>query len=180
MRLDAATSRTTPPQVAVAAAAGCDGMSLVEMLLSLATISLVLGGAVLVSESLRAGTADHQTRETLMALRVALTAYHDHHGRWPRGSTESEAIRELATDPSTLSLIQSLRVNTDPRGRTRVFDGYGKPIRYIVRAEGDASYADFVSAGPDGKFGDLASDSPQVRNDAVDNIYGSDLEAPTP
>ncbi len=156
------------------------GMSLTELLLSLALVYLGLGGVALVSESLRTSTADRQTRDTLRTLQACLSSYHDRHGSWPPGPTASDAIKAMLDDPVTAPLIKPLRLSADADGSLQAHDGYGCPIRYLLRPHGSAIHAQFVSAGPDGQFGDLTSEHQELRSHAMDNVYSSDLETPTP
>lgn len=155
-------------------------MGLVELLLSFAMTTAILGGLILVSESLRTDTSEQQTRETLRKLRAALTQYHHRHGTWPPGASTSAAIKALLADPATAEQIKPLPLDTDPQGALHVRDGYGRPLRYFVETRGNTTMADFVSPGPDGQFGDLTSNHPQLRSNAMDNLFGSDMEAPTP
>ena len=156
------------------------GMTLVELLLSVAVSAVTLGGITLISESLRTDTSDQQTRRTLRLLRRSLTHYHNRHAAWPSGPTTADAIRSLQEDPEAAAMLRPLRPADSPQHKWIIRDGYDRPIRYAVGTDGNTVVADFVSAGPDGRFGDLASDHPKRRLDAMDNLYGSDLEAPTP
>ena len=155
-------------------------MSLVELLLSITMCTVTLGGLVLVSESLRTDQSDYQTRVALRAMQDAATRYRDLHGRWPTGTTTGAVIDAMLAEPSTAPLIQPLRLDTDPAGGFRVLDGYDGPIRYIPPDRSDDARVDFVSAGPDGRIGNLAADNPDLRDEAMDNLYASDLETPTP
>ncbi len=156
------------------------GMALVEMLLAASVIGIVLGGLILASQSLRTETCEQQTRSTLRHLRAALRQYHQRHGAWPSGPTITTAVKALRADPAAAPLLAHITVRTGPGGQIDVHDGYGRPIRYVVEPRGGKIQADFVSAGPDGRFGDPASTHSHVRSDAVDNLYGSELETPTP
>ncbi len=155
-------------------------MGLVELLLSMAAVVVVLGGVVLVSESLRADTSELQTRTTLGQLRLALKRYHARHGHWPPGLTDTAVLCALLADPVTAPIVQPLPLCRDRQGMIRVHDGYDQPIRYVVDATSGAMAVDFVSAGADGRFGDLTFNHPGVHRDAMDNLYGSDLETPRP
>jgi len=156
------------------------GMTIVELLLSMAASAVTLGGVTLISESLRTDTSDQQTRRTLRLLRISLTHYHNRHAAWPPGPTTADAVRALLADPEAAVMLRPLRLPDSPQHEWTLRDGYDRPIRYAVGTDGNTVVADFVSAGPDGRFGDLASDHPERRLDAMDNLYGSDLETPTP
>ena len=155
-------------------------MTIVELLLSVAVSAVILGGVTLISESLRTDTSDQQTRRTLRLLRRALIQYHDRHGAWAPGPTTADAVRALRADPKAAAILQPLRIPDSPEHEWIIRDGYDRPIRYAVETDGNTVVADFVSAGPNGRFGDLASNHPERRLDAMDNLYGSDLEAPAP
>lgn len=156
------------------------GMTMVELLLSIAVSAVILGGITLISETLRTDTSDRQTRRVLRLLRKALVDYHTRHEAWPPGATTSDAVRRLLADPEAATILRPLRLSDTPDHELIVRDGYDRPIRYTVETDGNTVVADFVSAGPDGRLGDLTSDHPEQRIDAMDNLYGSDLEAPTP
>src|SRR5690606_18809275 len=130
----------------------------------------------LVSASLRNDTADARTRQTLATLRRALLHYEETHGRGLAGSTP-RGIETLLADRTTVSIVQSLTLTRTDEGAT-VLDGFGRPVRFQPRAADGARQADFVSAGPDGRFGDPTSTNPDERSAAMDNLYGSDMEGP--
>lgn len=142
------------------------GMGLTEFVLSLAVVAGVLAGLVFTSNSLRVTHADRQTRETLRALRTALVAYERRHGQWPPGPAD-RALQTLALDPVSAPALRPLVLGTNAAGGPIVRDGYGHEIRYVRLPHADAP--DFVSGGPDGAFAD-----------ATDNLYGSDMQTPTP
>lgn len=155
-------------------------MGLVELLFSLAAVAIVLGVLVLISESLRRDTSERKTRDVLRTLRMALNAYHDRHDAWPVGPGPAQALAALLDDPVTEAMVRPLSLVTDDQGGLAVQDGYGCPIGYVRRTDGGAERVDFVSAGPDGQFGDLGSGHPKMRSAAIDDLYGSDLEPPIP
>ena len=157
----------------------CGGMTLVELLLTNTFIAMILGGLILISQSLRNDACEQQTRSTLRQLRSALKAYHRQHNTWPQESTTSEAVKTLLSDNATASIVRPLNLGRDDQNQLCVRDGYGHPVRYVVQSRHNIVHADFISAGPDGRFGDLTSQSPRLRDDAADNLYGFDLETPT-
>ncbi len=153
-------------------------MTLVELMLSVAIASAVLGVLVLVSASLRAGIGEDRTRQVLLTLHDALATYRQTHETDPAGHTH-EVIKLLFEDAATAPILESLsRDQTQDSDVVR--DGYGRPVRYLPPAPDVSLPGDFVSAGPDRRFGDPASDQPDDRRAAIDNLYGSDMEAPTP
>jgi type II secretory pathway pseudopilin PulG len=164
------------------------GMTFTEMLLSMVLVAAVLGGLQVVSASLRAESADEQTRRTLRALRAAAVLHLrlEHNGDVSadavaalRGGLTADVLKVLLANPRTASLLASLRVDHAADGSLIVRDGYGRPIRYLPPAATDddtnvrtTTPGDFVSAGPDGRFGAPAGNDPA----AADNLYGSDME----
>ncbi len=153
-------------------------MTLVELMLSIAMACAVLGVLVLVSASLRAGIGDDRTRQVLTTLHDALAKYRQTYTADPTGRTH-EVIKLLFEDAATAPILESLSRDRT-QGADVVRDGYGRPVRYLPPAPDGSRPGDFVSAGPDRRFGDPASDQPGDRRAAIDNLYGSDMEAPTP
>ncbi|MBI1336164.1 MAG: hypothetical protein GC164_04280 [Phycisphaera sp.] len=161
-------------------------MTLIEMMLAMAVIAGVLGVLVMVSESLRAENAQSRTRARLTTLRAALVRYHDKHGVWPEGDT-SHALGTLLADNDVAQLVIPLGPVCGIDGRWRLRDGYGGEIVYRLNTthtddpdHPTRTEADFVSPGADGHFGNSDSSSEPRRQAAVDNLYGSDLEAVAP
>lgn len=158
------------------------GMSLTETLLAAAAIALLLSGLVVASNSLRTGIADRQTRDTLERLQAALTKYHEMHRRYPEGPTEA-AMAALMKDTDTRAIIRGLDIIRGTRGDQdflTCLDGYGHPVFYIAPQPGARHRPEFVSAGKDGLLGDQNSKDSTDRGHAIDNLYGSDMEALTP
>ncbi len=153
----------------------CLGMTLTELMLCSVLAVAVMGALSLVSASLRNDTAEQQTRATLRTLREALVLYRETHGDWPRGSTH-EVLEALLSERATMELIEGLTVTRTSEGLT-VLDGFGRAVVYLPVSE-DRSEGDFVSAGPDGRFGDSRSTDPRQRSAAMDNLYGADTERP--
>lgn len=172
-------------------------MTLTEMVLALVLIAGVLGGLQMLSASLRADSADEQTRRTLRTLRAAAIL---HHHLAQRGEANAASVAALRTGPTDAALAALL---AHPRtaailapvetaftrtadGRLIARDGYGRAIRYLPPPPSrpdqpaDAYHdtpGDFVSCGPDGRFGDPpASDPAGYTPGTADNLYGSDLE----
>ncbi len=154
-------------------------MTFTEMLLSMVLVSAVLGGLQVLSASLRAETADEQTRRTLRSLRVAAVLHHRLHEQGEvsddavaalRHGPTSAALAVLQAHPRTAALLASVKIDFAADGTMIARDGYGRPIRYLPAAAPPAA-GDFVSAGPDGRFGASPADPA-----AADNLYGSDLE----
>ena len=170
-----------PPRLARRASARRrTGMTLVELLLASVAIAIIFGGLILASQSLRNDACDRKTRSTLRQLRGALQAYYDRHNSWPPEPTTHAALSDLLADTASAPFVRSLDLRTDDRGQMCILDGYGQAVRYVIQSGHDAAGADFVSAGPNGRFGDLTSENRSHRQDAADNLYGWDLETPTP
>lgn len=158
------------------------GMSLTETLLAAVVIAMLLSGLVVASNSLRTGIADRQTRETLQKLQVSLAKYHEMHHRYPEGPTEA-AMAALMKDAHTRAIIRGLdliRDNRESQGSLACLDGYGHPVFYIAPQPGARHRPEFVSAGKDALLGDQNSKDATDRGHAIDNLYGSDMEALTP
>jgi prepilin-type N-terminal cleavage/methylation domain-containing protein len=154
---------------------GRRAFTLVELLLTTAVIGSLFAGLIVVSNSLRADNAQHQTKRTLALLRRALLSYHAEHQGWPASPT-TEALRDLRRHPPAGALLVAVGLHTDNRGILSVHDGYGRPVRYLEPAPPRMPLADFVSAGPDGRFGDLSSKLPEQRQAAMDDLFGHDVE----
>jgi len=156
------------------------GMTLIELLLTGTFIAMILGGLILISQSLRNDACEQQTRSTLRQLRAALQAYRLQYNTWPKESKTSAAVKTLLTDAATASIVSVLNLGKDDQNQLCVRDGYGHAVQYVVQSRRNTTHADFISAGPDGRFGDLTSQSSRLRDDAADNLHGFDLETPTP
>jgi hypothetical protein len=154
-------------------------MTFLEMLLSLSVVAGVLGGMVVASDGVRARHAERQTLGTLRTLRVALLQYRAEHGVFPAGPT-SACLGSLLAMPGAGGVLRGLPMGRAEDGGPAVLDGYGRAIEYIPPGEGQVQQPDFVSAGPDGRFGDLHAGRGRGSPAAVDNLYGSDTEAATP
>ena len=175
------TTVSVPRGAGLTPSLGCrTGMTFVELLLSVAVCAVMLGGVTLVSESLRHDQSDQETRATLRSLRKALNNYYSQHQYCPAGETASTVLKALLADKETAAVVCELRLSTDAAGVMHVQDGYGRSMRYIIRDRGAAAQADFVSAGPDGRFGDLSSPDPDLQQASLDDLYGADLETPSP
>lgn len=159
---------------------GCRGMSLGEMLLSMAGIAIILGLLMSVTNSVRADNADQQTRQILRSLRLALDQYQQATGNYPP-EPASVAIHYLQSLPDCEKHLRELRFRTNLEGFTTITDGYGRPIRYFqaTHLSNQSQFQpDFVSPGPDGKLGDLTSSDPLQQQAISDNVYGRDVQIP--
>jgi type II secretory pathway pseudopilin PulG len=156
-------------------------MTLVEYLLALVVVASALGVLVMVSSSLRADTAQRQTRDTLQLLRAALLHYHDLHHDLPPGPADA-ALNSLLADPAVAPTLQPLPLLRSPGRGLLILDGFGRPIHYQRHQlpDPDLSTTDFVSTGPDGQLGDPRSNLPALRRAAMDNLLGADTERPRP
>ncbi len=152
------------------------GMTLPAVLLTAVATLGMLGGVVVVDQSVRTKEATHQTQRTLHQLNVALALYRDHHEDAPAGNA-SEVIRTLKTDRQCAALLHSLPLQRSDKTGWQIRDGFGRAMRYRTSAETSLGRAEFVSAGPDGQFGDPAGEEREQVRAAADNIRGSDLEA---
>lgn len=155
------------------------GMGLGEMLLTLAGISIMLAVLMMVSNTIRTENAYQQTTSILRSLRLALSQYHSQTSTYPPGPS-SVAIHYLQRVPESEAHLRGLRMRADREGFMTIDDGYGRPLRYIDPAEQRLRVGDFVSAGPDGLFGDPHSSDPRQQNAMLDNIYSSHVSIPAP
>jgi hypothetical protein len=154
-------------------------MTLVELLLCCVVLTAGLSALVATANAVRTTFADEQTRDTLRRLRLALNQYHSDTGQWPGGDTDT-ALLNLMQHTGAARLLKDVPINTDGQRYARVLDGYGEVIRFKAAASDLFGRPDFVSAGPDGFFGDPASPDTDIAAMASDNIYGSDTEGATP
>ncbi len=145
------------------------------MLFSMVAIMVVLGIIVLVSNTLRAQTADADTRQTLRLLRASLLQYHETHNTWPSGPT-SNALLVLLCDTAAKCAVQSVPIIMAQPRVPIVYDGFGHAVVYLPSRRDSPHPPDFASAGPDGYMGDSASQNDNQRLAATDNIYGIDTE----
>jgi hypothetical protein len=155
------------------------GMGLGEMLLTLSAIAILLGVLMMVSNTLRTENAYQQTVSILRSLRLGLTQYHSLTSTYPPGPT-SVAIHYLQRLPECETHLRGLRLRADREGFMTIDDGYGRPLRYIAPADQRLRIGDFVSAGPDGLFGDHLNPDARSQNAMLDNIYSSHLSIPAP
>jgi hypothetical protein len=167
------------------------GLGLVEAVVTLVALAGVLGGLVATSTSLRTGSSEQQTRTTLRQLRLALNRYVADHGDTLPGPT-ARALATLLQDPAARGPMSDLVFAADEQGRSMLRDGYGHAILYVGPEAKLPQGADFVSPGPDGKFGTPGiSETPGTpsggggggdRRAALDDVYGADtyMEIPTP
>lgn len=151
-------------------------MSLVDLMLTMALLTVMLWSVVSMDGWLRGRFAREKTQSTLSVLRQAMVVYRGLHGVWPPAPSR-QATKVLWADPQTRSMFQTLRWERDRHGGIEVLDGYGQPVGYVARGDDvEGAQADFVSVGPDGRLGDSFSDDSGMRVAAMDDLYGSDLE----
>lgn len=158
------------PWVPVEHRTRCAAMTLIETALNIAVAAALMGVLVLVAGSLRSDSAQQQTRRTLRALREALTTYPTPQDHW-QGFTTAQILDMLTQNESAWTKVEPLPRITQADGAMAVIDGFGRPIRFQPGSPDDARHADFISAGPDGNFGD---DNPRA---AMDNIYGLEIQS---
>lgn len=147
------------------------GMGVIEAVTILAGIAGLMTAAVVTSNSLRTSSAEAQTHATLRELRQALMSYQAEHKTLPSGPTE-RVITTLLQSASSRVFMQKLPISFADRNRPTVYDGYGHAIRYFGPEDKPTQGADFVSAGPDGRFGDPSHPSPL----GIDDLRGVDFE----
>ena len=148
-------------------------MTLPGMLVSLVVGCIALAGFVLVERAVRHQAAVEHTRQTLRQLNRALALHARNHGHAPTGDAHDalRALQHASADHATLDALP-LQRHTD---RWRVTDGFGRPMRYRPPDQTPADHGAFVSAGPDGRFGDPYASQSHAQRAAADNILGHDL-----
>lgn len=156
------------------------GMALTELLVTGVVIAAALGALAVVSESLRADTARDRTHDTLTLIASAMSAYHAEYGPAALPPSTPDALAALFYDPATAEDLADLSLERDANYRPMLRDGFGQPLVYLTPAERGAATGDFVSAGPDRRFGDPFADDPATRRAAADNLYASDREPHQP
>ena len=190
----------TPPQRSAFARAGGRrrGMTLLDVALVLVAIAIVLSAAVSVCDALVNDSADRQTTATLMSLDNAMQLFNERHAAWPSGSEPefidtpmARCVAALRSSPATDKLVTSLPGLSYTPGRWfTVHDGFGRVMMYVnpqdthpemVKQAGrfprsPQSRPFIVSAGADGRFGDLSADDPALRFDVADNLYSYEQE----
>lgn len=171
------TGSRSPSQSRLSGLARHMGMSLSEMLLTLAGVAVVLGVLMTVTHSVRADNADQQTRQILRSLRQALDQYQLNTKSYPP-EPSSVAIHYLQSMPQCEVFLRNLRMKTSLEGFTTIVDGYGRPIRYMQTTPSGQFQPDFISSGPDGRLGDVTSQDPKQQQAVSDNVYGRDVQLP--
>lgn len=168
------------------------GMTLFELLLTGAAISIVLSVFVGVSESLVSDSAKGQTAAVLRTLNGSLLRYHGAHGVWPSASADqtkqtgmSRCLAALRTSPETERLVDGLPGLKRIGQWYTIVDGFGREMVYVdpkdtseenmtwvrrfPRSRNDRPFV--ASAGEDGQFGVLASSNLDQSRLAADNLY---------
>lgn len=149
-------------------------MTLVELVLSAALTTATLGLLLLASTSSRANAAYYRhTRQSLLALHQALLEYHNQYGHYP-DEPASAVIATLLRDPVTAPILGPVPLKIS---NSTIADGYGRPLKYIGPKNSDTDQPDFISAGPDGRFGCPKTDVLNASHATIDNLYASDMEA---
>ena len=156
------------------------GMALTELLVAGVVIAAVLGALTVVSGSLRDDSARDRTDDTLTLLARAMSAYHAEHGADPLPQATPDALAALFADPAASEHLADLALERDVNQRPILRDGFGQTLVYLTPTQRGAATGDFVSAGPDRRFGDPFSPDPTVRRAAADNLYASDREPHQP
>ena len=155
------------------------GMNLWEMLLVMTAIAVTLGLLSGASNTLRSHNAQQQTINTLRSLRLALDQYHQSTGAFPP-EPFSVAVHYLQANPSSATHMQALKFTTNSQGFTTLADGYGRAITYNHLTIHGQYAPDFISAGPDGQFGDLTSTNTYKQQAVIDNVTGASTGQPSP
>ena len=164
------SNRPTPGPARLAAA-----MTLVELMLSIVVTAALMGLLVLLSGTLRRDSADQRTWQLLQTLHEALQRYHAAHAAWPSGPTP-EVLRMLLTDSASSDLMENMQLDR-LEGPLALRDGYGRQLKYLPTT--GSREGCFVSAGPDGQFGNPDAEDAKLSGAAIDNLYSRDAEDPS-
>ena len=174
------------------------GMTLLEILFVAGVISGLLSVFVGVSETLVSDSARNQTLAILRSLGRALVDYRQAHGAYPSATEPKQmdtpmarCFAALRSSPATERIVNDIPDHpiTPPRYST-VNDGFGNELVYVDPSDPAELNAQWVrrfprspmnrpfivSAGEDGKFGDLTSSEPQGPRLSLDNLYSFELE----
>jgi prepilin-type N-terminal cleavage/methylation domain-containing protein len=141
------------------------GVTLIEMLIVLAVLSLLVGLVLNVATGLHAQANEKLTRNTFGILETALQAYRDFTGDFPRPASadpnaNSEFLyQELDAIPGSRKVLENVgdRLIQDrygPPGAPEIYDAWGTVLDYIYLT-GD-TFPRLVSAGPDRDFSTTA------------------------
>jgi len=168
------TNERNPVPASLSQSVRARGMTLVEMMVAMLLAVAAMGSLSLLAASLRDDTPQRQTQTTLTTLHEAMRIYSAAHDAALPAQTH-ETLQTLLADERSAAIMRHLPFTRTAHGLA-VLDGFGRPIRYLPPTSATRE-GDFVSAGPDGRFGDPHHTDPRQRAAAMDNLYASDQGA---
>ncbi len=167
-------SRPTPDST------GCDltmktkkdktGVTLVEMLVVLAIISILAGMVITIGTSIEDSTREKGVRDLFAMLEIALQEYREYRGDFPSvgglpddANYRSERLyAALRSEPASRKVLQEMSgtlidnrfVNPDPAAEgPEIYDPWGTVLDYRYNISGSGQhFPTLVSAGPDKNF----------------------------
>ncbi|MEQ9453103.1 MAG: hypothetical protein RLN76_00745 [Phycisphaeraceae bacterium] len=146
-----------------------------ETLLTLAIATTLLITGLWTAETYADQLREARNQQILTSLGIAIERYERTTGQHLPGPA-SIAMTQLTQLEDIRPVIANLPVRVDPNGRVTPLDAYNNPLAYLETSQGAMSVSDFVSAGPDGRFGDAYSDDPAKISALIDDQYASDFE----
>lgn len=151
-------------------------LTLTETLLLLVIAFMGLFTALWITDSFEDRLLEHENQRILASLSTALHDYEQHTASTPPGpvSKASAALLEL---PQARANLHDLPLLRTADGYATLLDAYLRPLAYTETSQGSLPVGDFVSAGPDGLFGDAFADDPALTDALIDDRYSSDFES---
>ncbi|MEQ9461958.1 MAG: hypothetical protein RIG82_13500 [Phycisphaeraceae bacterium] len=146
-----------------------------ETLLTLAIATTLLITALWTAETYADQLREGRNERILTSLGIAIERFERTTGQHLPGPA-SIAMTQLTQLEDIRPVIANLPVRVDRSGRVTPLDAYNNPLAYLETSQGAMSVSDFVSAGPDGRFGDAYSDDPAKISALIDDQYASDFE----
>ncbi|QDU71656.1 hypothetical protein [Mucisphaera calidilacus] len=147
-----------------------------ETLLALTLAMITLLAAVWITDSFEDRLLENENERILTQLSTALRHYERETGTTPPGLIQ-QATAALLDHPDTRRHLDGLPLLLADNDQPILLDAYLNPLAYTETSQGSLPVGDFVSAGPDGRFGNAASDNPEDIDALIDDRYSSDFEA---
>jgi type II secretory pathway pseudopilin PulG len=139
-------------------------------------LSLMAGQAESARDQLRENLATRQ----IAVLREALSAYYLDTGTFPPGKPDSsagDAFKALRSWPTSSAVLANWPQPAPAQPEAIPCDPWRTPYRYVApendrsqQVTGNGGWPFFLSAGPDGDFGDAGSPAAEVDNRRTDEL----------
>lgn len=146
-----------------------------ETLLALAIATALLASGLWTANAWADNLQLHHNARILTKLSLAIERFERLTGQ-PLPGPATNAMAHLAEQQELRPLIHNLPVRIENDGRLTPLDAWNQPLAYLDNSQGTLAVGDFVSAGPDGVFGDPYASNPERQNALVDDQYASDFE----